>query len=83
MKTVKDFLNELETTRDELKVQSHLLKSEVKEKWDGLESKWEKINNEVAPTKEATKEAIDNISEANKLLLTELKEGYKKIKDTL
>ena len=81
MKDLRNLLDDLETARDELKLNAHLLKAELKDKWNDLEKKWEKISIEVKPKLEAAKDAGENITEAHKLLLSELKEGYDKIKN--
>lgn len=76
-------MEEIKRNRDELKLKAHLFKSEVKDKWEDVENKWEHLSSEVRPALKATKEALSEISEANKLLLEEVAEGYRKIKKSL
>ena len=83
MNDFNDLVGELKQTRDELRVRAHLFKAEVKERWDELELKWEHLGNEVSPTVKATKMALSNINEANKLVLSEIKEGYQKIRKSM
>ncbi|MAX67316.1 MAG: hypothetical protein QF441_12510 [Bacteriovoracaceae bacterium] len=83
MKDFKEVFKNLEQTRDELKLQAHLFEADLKTEWEGLEKKWDHVRGQVKPSLDAAKDASENISEAHKLLLSEIKEGYQKIKKTL
>ena len=79
----KSFFEKLKTTRDELKVKTHLLEMDIKQEWDDLETKWNKLSQEFEPTRHTTEKVGDNIASATKLLLEEIEKGYKKIKNSL
>jgi hypothetical protein len=76
-------IQNLAATRDELRVQAHLLKMEAKNDWNELEQKWEKLQKDLEPTKEAASEASQNIAAAHSLLIQEISNGYSKIKEAL
>ncbi len=83
MNDLNDVINEVKQTRDELRVRAHLLKSETKDKFNELEHKWQHFYGEFSPTVRATKSALVDIGAANRLLLEEIKEGYRKIRESL
>ena len=76
-------LDLLRTMRDELRVQLHLGAAEVKEKWEKVEHSWENVELEVDKLRSATEEAAEDIGSAAKLLLDEIREGYKHLKDQI
>lgn len=75
--------NEIRQSRDELKLKAHLFKAETKDAWEKVEQKWHKLEGELGPSRKAAHESWQNISEANKLLVEEIKDGIKKIKDSM
>jgi len=83
MKKSKEKFSELQKARDELKLKAHLFKADVKDEWEELEAKWEKARRDIKPALDAAKEASGNIAEAHSLLLDELKNGYKSIREKL
>lgn len=83
MKDFENMMKNLEQSRDELKLKAHLFNAEVKDEWKGLENKWEHFAREVRPAMKAAHEAQENISEANKLLMEEIREGFKNVKSKL
>ena len=78
----KKFQN-LEQTRDEIKLQAHLFAAEAKQKWENLEEKWEQALSEVRPAVQAAGTAASNLGEAQSLLIEELVKGYRDIKSKL
>jgi hypothetical protein len=73
---------ELETLtklRDELKVQMHLGKTEIKQDWERLEATFQRVQDELRYTGEQTKQPAKDISTAAKALLDELKRGYERV----
>ncbi len=83
MRNSREIYDELKKTRDELRVQAHLFKAEAKDQWEELEEKWNEARRDMAPALKAAKEASGNVGEANRLLLNEIKEGYKKIRERM
>ena len=76
-------IEELRQARDELHLQTHLAKAEVKEEWEELEEKWEHFRNQAARVGEQTGEAAEDVGEALALLGEELKKGYHRIRKAM
>lgn len=84
METIED----IKRMRDEIKLKSHLLKMDTKKRWEELEQNWQKLSAEYDPkkkvhTKEAMKRTSEDIRSAGKLLLEEIRDGYKRISESL
>lgn len=80
IQTSEKLYHQLETDRDQLKVQLHLLNMEAREEWEKLEKQREKLRNKLATlSKDSTEEAASTF----KHLTDEVREGYQRIKKTL
>lgn len=85
--TIKDDLNKLSETirqhRDEVRVQLHLAKEDVKDEWDDLEVYWDrfrqKLDDVFHDAEDASKEARNNVHEMG----DELKQSYERLKNRL
>lgn len=73
----------LATLRDELKLKAHLAKSELKDELTKLESKWQRVDEEVRRTSTHAKSDVQAIGDQAKSLLNELKQGYESVKRQL
>ncbi len=73
-------LESLERLRDELRLQIHLGKAEAKERWEELEQKYRDAE---AKVRAVASEPIQEIADATRSLLDEIREGYQRIKDAL
>lgn len=80
---IDEILDELRTTRDELRVQMYLAAAEVRDEWDELEKKWEHLKTHAEKVGDATEEAAEDVGEALGLVGDELRKGYKRIRDAL
>ena len=80
---VREFVDQLATERDELRVQIHLAKSELKEEWEETEKKWEYFRGRADKVKDEAAEASKDTIEALKLLGEELQRGYKRIRKSM
>ena len=69
-------LENMKTLRDEIRVQMHLAKAEMKDKWDTLESKFEDMETKLGDAAEETRQTVNVIAE-------ELNDAYKRIKARL
>ena len=76
-------LEALRTTRDELRVQLHLGASEVKEKWEQVEHAWENIELEAEKLRDVAEDVAEDVGSAARLLVEEIKDGYKNLKTHL
>ncbi len=81
---------EIKQERDELRLQIKLGESELKNKWEYLETKWHDLNRKIhasaiklQPAADAAKEAGANIDIAMEILLDEIKTGYRHIREKL
>ncbi|WP_166264271.1 hypothetical protein [Marinobacter caseinilyticus] len=85
--TLKDELQKLSEAirqyRDEIRVQLHLAKEDVKDEWDDLEVHWErfrqKLDDIVHDAEESSQEARANAREIG----DELKQSYERLKKRL
>ena len=74
-------LQSLKQLRDELGLQAHLLKGELANEWKRLEKETKLLlHTQLDPIKNAAQESASEVSEASKLLLETVKEGYRKLK---
>ncbi len=83
----KDFLNEtisaLKQQRDELAVQVHLGKAELKDEWEKLQRKLDQLNDDFEPLKSAVGESTENVVASLKLVADELLQGFRRIRKSL
>ena len=80
--SVKDFEN-LETLRAEVNLQAHLMKSELKQKFENVEKDWDKLNSHFKQLRSAAKHASHEVSAATALLAETVEHGYTEIKQSL
>lgn len=78
-----EMTSSLKQDRDELKLQLHLLKKEMKEEWDRLEDKFVELNQRLEPSKDAIEKSTENLWESLKLVGEELRDGYRRIRNSL
>lgn len=77
------FWEEVKTRRDELRVQAHLAKAEMKDLWEELEGKWNEFEPKAKQVAGATAEASKDIAGAARELGKEILAGYDRIKKSL
>ena len=76
-------LDVLRTVRDELRVQLHLGAAEVREQWEKAEHTWDNVELELEKLAGAAGEAADDIGGAARLLVDEIRDGYKSLREHL
>ncbi|MBT4161995.1 MAG: hypothetical protein HOC70_14820 [Gammaproteobacteria bacterium] len=69
-------IENLKTLRDEIRVQVHLAKAEVKDEWEELEPKFEQLEEKLSDAAEETREVVNVVAE-------ELTSAYRRIKERL
>jgi len=69
--------------RDELKVQSHLFKVEMKKDWQKLEKDLKLIKRQIEPSKQNAKKSASEIKQSTQQLLAAIRSGYDKLKQTV
>jgi hypothetical protein len=80
---VRDEFEMLKRVRDELRVQMHLGKAEVKERWETLEHKFNEAEAKVKIVASGAGEPLTEVSDTARLLLEEIREGYRRIRSVL
>lgn len=73
----------LETIRDELKLKAHLAKADVKDELNRLETKWQRVEEELRRSAEHVKQPLADIGQDTKSLVKELKQGFESVKRRL
>lgn len=81
--TIDNLISTLKRERDELALKIHLGKEDLKDEWDKLEEKFSKMSNDYEPAKQAVADTADDVWESLKLVGSELKDGFKKIRESL
>lgn len=71
----------LRRVRDELKVQAHLGAAEAKDSWQQLEERWHQLEAKLKLLGDSSKESLEDIGEAAKLLAEEIRDGYQHFKN--
>jgi hypothetical protein len=75
-------VEELKHERDEIALQIHLARAELRDDWDELEEKWKQMRRKGSEVLEASEDSSDEIWAAVLLLRDELKAGYTRIKES-
>lgn len=83
MDDLKKLIEDLTQQRDEINLQLHLGKAEVRDEWDKLETKWEDVKGKMAAVNEVASQTAESVTAAAGLLADEIKEGYDRIKKAL
>lgn len=90
MNTVEDIREEynqlidaLRQQRDELHVKVHLAGMEVRDEWEALEKKWERLKAKSKQIQEVAGDSAHEIHHAALELGQEIKKGYQSLKDNL
>jgi len=74
---------DLQQTRDEMRVQMHLAKADARDDWDKLERKWGDFQVKLDQVEDATGDSAKEVGAALSTLGDELKAGYKRIRDAM
>lgn len=69
--------------RDELKLQMHLAKADVKTEWEKYEMKWKELQRKLPGIENASAETGREVRQAIQLLMEELTKGYDRIRRAL
>lgn len=77
---IQKLKNELKVDRDELKLQLHLAKSELKDQWETTEVKWRHFKSKSKVINDSVGEAGHDLAAGLRELGKEIKHAYKDIK---
>lgn len=73
----------IEMLRDETVLQAHLMKADMKNRWDELETKWDELKIHMERAQVAGEGAKKEAETAIEQLSNSLRSGYTKIRDAL
>jgi len=76
-------LEELRRVRDELRLRIHLGKAEAKDLWEKSEAKLQELEAKLRSIADQAEEPLQDVGDAARLLLAEIKEGYHRIRAAL
>lgn len=76
---VAETISSLKQQRDEIALQMHLGKAELKDEWSKLQKRLDELNNEFEPVKDAVGESAENVVESLKMVASELKDGFARV----
>jgi hypothetical protein len=83
MSETRSFLEEtissLKQQRDELSLQMHLGKAELKDEWNKLQKKLDQLSEDYEPVRDAVGESAENVLTSLKLVADELVTGFNRI----
>jgi len=80
---VKRELDDLRRMRDELRVQAHLGKAEVRRRWEALERTFESLEGKARRASRAAEEPMRQLERDLRKLASDLREGYRQIRDAI
>ena len=81
--TLADLVKSLKQERDELKVKMHLAGMDAKNEYDRLSEKYDELNRQLEPIKDAVEESAEGIFAALGLAADELKVGFRRVRDAI
>ena len=82
-KTVAVLIRKLKQQRDELALQMHLGKEDLKDDWDAVQHKLDQLTQRFEPLNKAVAETSEDVWDSLKLVGQEIKEGFQRIRKSL
>jgi hypothetical protein len=80
---VKRELDDLRRMRDELRVQAHLGKSELRGRWEALERTFETLESKAKRASRAAEPPLRELEKDLRKIATDLRDGYRQIRDAI
>jgi chromosome segregation ATPase len=80
---IEKLWQDIKTQRDELRLQMHLAKSELKDEWEALEKKWPDAESKLEKFANDVEHSAEDLRESLGVVGSELKETYHRIKTRL
>ena len=75
-----DIIDAVRQQRDELNLQLHLAKAEVKQEWEELDKKWEQLEERFDSFGNEAKQSAGEVAASLRQLAGELDRAYKRLK---
>ena len=82
-KSLEQLISRLKQERDELALQIHLGKEELKDEWDAVQQKLDQLTHRFEPLNKAVAQTTEDVWESLKLVGEEVKEGFQRIRKSL
>jgi len=76
-------VDELRGMRDELKLKMHLGRMDAQERFERAEKDWERLESKLKVLADAGRESADDVGEAARLLVDEIRAGYRHVRELL
>lgn len=80
---IHEEVEELRGLRDDLRVQAHLGRMEVRERWEKAERDWEHLEGKLKLLASESRESLEDVGEAARLLAEQIREGYRHIRERM
>jgi hypothetical protein len=80
---VKRELDDLRRMRDELRVQAHLGKADLRSRWEKLEHTFDTLESKAKRTSRAAEEPLRELEKDVRKLAADLRDGYRQIRDAI
>ena len=68
--------------RDELRLKAHLLGADLRDEWDTLEKRWDLLERETRPVRDAVGASAKEFGASALTLLKSVQQGYCRIRDS-
>ncbi len=81
--TIDETIEILKQERDELRVQAHLAKAELKEEWENIEERLKTLYAKRDELAGAASEVAEDVGSAASLLVDEIKAGFERLRKHL
>lgn len=79
----EQLVGRLRQERDELRVRAHLLKAELLDEWQEVESKWEHVELRLEHLRDGAKDSAEDIGAALSQVGEEITRAYRRLRDSL
>ncbi|AOE49859.1 hypothetical protein [Kangiella sediminilitoris] len=82
-KEAQELYERIKAERDDLKLQAHLAKAELRDKWVEAEHQWESFSTKFRAISKGAGKAADDVGEGFHQLGKELKHAYEDLKQSI
>jgi hypothetical protein len=76
-------IKSLAQLRDEIRLKAHLLRADLRDEFNRLETEWQRLNRELEPLKDAAAESAKELSFSTRQVFRSLRHGYERIRDAM
>ena len=80
---LKEELERLLRARDEMNVQAHLGRAEVRERWEKVENDLEHLEGKLKLLGQEARNELDEVGQAAQLLVDQIRDGYEHLKQLI